>query len=77
MEPQTTSKGNYDDSRIQDFPDKLLLSRLRNYFELFTSGDYNGMRNLESEDYTMTDIRKLIPSSPFLYLGISLIRYLS
>lgn len=48
----------FDDSRIADHPDKVLLARVREFFRTFTTGDFVGMRDLQSEDYDMTDIRK-------------------
>lgn len=52
------SSVHYDDSRIQDHPDKKLLERIKKYFDAFTTGDFDGVRNVESESYTMTNIRK-------------------
>lgn len=49
---------HYDDSRIQHNHDKKLLERLKKYFDAFTAGDFDGVRNVESEGYTMTNIRK-------------------
>lgn len=61
----------FDDSRIKNYPDKLLLSRIREYFIAFASGDFDGMNNLESTDYNITDIRKkLSPRSLFLIISI-------
>ena len=51
----------YDESRIAHFPDKTLLKRCREFFKTFTTGDFDGMRDLQSENYTMTDIRKSMP----------------
>ncbi|MCJ1260806.1 hypothetical protein MMC22_000669 [Lobaria immixta] len=50
------SNPQFDDSRIKDHPDKLLLSRIRQYFKAFTTGDFDGIRDLEAPEYTMTDI---------------------
>lgn len=49
---------HYDDSRIQNNHDKKLLERLKKYFDAFTTGDFDGVRNVESEGYTITNIRK-------------------
>ena len=49
---------HYDDSRIQQNHDKKLLERLKKYFDAFTTGDFDGVRNVESEGYTITNIRK-------------------
>lgn len=48
----------FDDSRIKDHPDKKLLEDIRTYFKAFTGSDFEGMRDGETEDYTMTDICK-------------------
>ncbi len=56
----------FDDARIKNNPDKVLLGRIRTYFKAFTTGDFNGIKDLESDDYTMTDIRKNIYSMPHL-----------
>ena len=67
----------FDDSRIKNYPDKLLLSRIREYFIAFASGDFDGMNNLESTDYNITDIRKkLSPLSPFLIISVVLLNLL-
>lgn len=55
----------FDDSRIKDHPDQRLLKYIRAYFKTFTEGDFDGMKALQSNEYTMTDIRKisiLVPS---------------
>lgn len=50
----------YDDSRIADYPDKNALAKAREFFETFTNGRFDEMKALQSDNYTMTDIRKLI-----------------
>jgi ketosteroid isomerase-like protein len=47
----------FDESRIQNHPDEVLKSRIRTYFKAFVTGDFDAIDALESEDYTMTDIR--------------------
>ncbi len=60
------SNPQFDDSRIKNHPDKLLLSGIKTYFKAFTTGDFNGIKQLEATEYTMTDIRKSsYPRSPF------------
>lgn len=54
----------FDDERIQDYPDKKLLGRLREFFKTFTTGDFKGMRDLQTPNYTMTNIRERHPHSP-------------
>ena len=49
----------FDDKRIKEHPDKVLLDRIRKFFKTFTTGDFEGMRDLQSEDYTMTNIREM------------------
>lgn len=49
----------FNDERIKDHPDKKLLRRIRAFFKTFTTGDFDGMRDLQSESYTMTNIRTL------------------
>ena len=55
------SSVTFDDSRIKDHPDKQLLERIREYYHAFTTGNFNAIRDLEAEEYTMTDIRKHNP----------------
>ena len=47
----------YDDSRIADFPDKETLAYVGAYFQTFTDPSPENMRDFQTEDYTMTDIR--------------------
>ena len=47
----------FNDKRIKDHSDKVLLTRIRAFFKTFTTGDFDGMRDLQAEDYTMTNIR--------------------
>ncbi|KAH8654949.1 Alpha/Beta hydrolase protein [Tricladium varicosporioides] len=60
------ANAQFDDSRIKNHHDKLLLSRIRTYFNAFTSGDFNGIKDLESDDYNMTDIPISVVRSPKL-----------
>lgn len=46
----------FDDERIKHHPDKVLLGRIRTFFKAFTTGDFDGMRELQSKTYTMTNI---------------------
>ena len=55
----------FDDDRVKDYPDKKLLTRLRTFFKTFTTGDFDGMHDLQSTNYTMTNIRK--SSHPFAF----------
>lgn len=52
------SDPSFDISRIKDYPDKLLLSRISEYFISFTTGNFDRMNDLESDDFHITDIRK-------------------
>ena len=49
---------SFDTSRIEDYPDKLLLARISEYFIAFTTGNFDGMSDLESDDFHITHIRK-------------------
>lgn len=49
----------FDDSRIKNHEDKLLLSRINEYFLTFATGDYQGMSDLQAEEFHITDIRNL------------------
>lgn len=62
-----TSSPAYDDSRIQNYPDKLLLKRMEEYLISFATGDYDGMRDLQAEELLITDIHK----SPFPFLHLN------
>lgn len=46
----------FDISRIIDHPDKLLLSRINEYFIAFATGDYNQMDAMVAEEYQMSDV---------------------
>lgn len=48
----------FDDRRIKDNPDKMLLYRIRQYFKPFSTGDYQGLDDLQADGYNITDIRK-------------------
>lgn len=62
----------FDDSRIKDNPDKTLLRKIKEYFATFTSSNYDEMKAHQTEDYTMTDIRKIVHTFPVFCLDISL-----
>lgn len=49
---------SFDDTRIKNNPDKTLLRRIKEYFDTFVRSDYNAMRDHQTDEYTMTDIRK-------------------
>lgn len=66
LAPLSEKIPTFDDSRIKDFHDKTLLRRVRQFFKTFTTGDFDGMRDLQSENYTMTDIR--MPTKPLIFL---------
>ncbi|CZS90631.1 hypothetical protein WAI453_004089 [Rhynchosporium graminicola] len=46
----------FDDSRIRHFKDKKTLAAVKTYFKAFTTGKFDEIRDMESEDYTMTDV---------------------
>ncbi|KAF7505881.1 hypothetical protein GJ744_012416 [Endocarpon pusillum] len=46
VSPFSSSKSAYDDSRIQDHPDKKLLRYIRNYFEAFVGADFENIAKL-------------------------------
>ncbi|KAG9244818.1 hypothetical protein BJ878DRAFT_479793 [Calycina marina] len=46
----------FNDSKIINHPDKLLLSRIQKYFKYFATGDVDGMDSLYTDNYTITDI---------------------
>lgn len=50
----------YDDSRISDYKDKKALAKASEFFHVFTHGLFDEMKALQSDNYTMTDIRKPI-----------------
>jgi hypothetical protein len=52
------SSSKFDDSRIKNYHDKRLLHNLRVYYKTFTDPDPDAMRNLQTEDFTISDIRK-------------------
>jgi hypothetical protein len=47
---------SYDETRIQGYHDKRLLGYVRAYFNAFTSLNFEGLRDLQTEDYLMTDV---------------------
>jgi hypothetical protein len=65
----------FDDSRIKDHPDKDLLEKIRVYFHAFTTGSFDEMKDLQSEVYTMTDIRKNNYIFPISFLDIAYTRH--
>ncbi|RDL39996.1 Uncharacterized protein BP5553_04336 [Venustampulla echinocandica] len=60
----TSSDPSFDNSRIINYHDKLLLSRIDKYFVAFTTGDYDAMNEMEADDFHITDIPLAIVRSP-------------
>jgi hypothetical protein len=54
----------FDISRVKDYPDKRLLKYLQAYYKTFTDPNPEAMREFQTEDFTITDIRKNIFSVP-------------
>lgn len=48
----------FDISRIEHHEDQHLLAKISEYFITFTTGDFEGMRDLQADDFHITDIRK-------------------
>lgn len=48
----------WNNTRIQNHDDKVLLARLDHYFNAFVSADAQGLESIMADDYHMTDIRK-------------------
>lgn len=48
----------WNNTRIQNHDDKVLLARLDQYFNAFVSADAQGLESITADDYHMTDIRK-------------------
>ncbi|KAG0650293.1 hypothetical protein D0Z07_3183 [Hyphodiscus hymeniophilus] len=46
----------FDDTRIADNCDKVLLSRIKTYFDAFVNGDADALRDQEAPEYNITDI---------------------
>ncbi|KAL2067233.1 hypothetical protein VTL71DRAFT_1657 [Oculimacula yallundae] len=46
----------FDDTRIRHHKDKKLLAAIKTYFKDFTTGNFDAIRDGESDEYTMTDI---------------------
>ncbi|KFY26692.1 hypothetical protein V493_03936 [Pseudogymnoascus sp. VKM F-4281 (FW-2241)] len=55
-DPSVPYNPAYDDSRIKDFPDKRLLCYSAQYFLTFILGDFEGMHDLQTEEFHITDI---------------------
>lgn len=53
-----TGSNAFDNSRIRDYPDKKLLRLIDKYFIAFTGGDFDGMNDMQADEYHITDIRK-------------------
>ena len=65
IDPENYSRW-FDDRRIAHHPDKKLLALTRAYYKTFVELDAEAMREMQTEDYTGTDIRKHILSpTPF------------
>lgn len=54
--PSTSSA--FNNSRIRNHDDKVLLERITEYFEAFANADAEKMDNMVADDYRMSDIRK-------------------
>ena len=59
---------------IKDWPDKQLQQRINEYFGAFINYDAEGLRNCQSEDFTMNDNRKH-PSPSRSFSGIHRVSY--
>ena len=62
------SSAHFETSRIDNYPDKKTLEDIKAYFKTFAEHDFQGMYEMQAEDYTMTDIRTSFPltlSPPF------------
>lgn len=61
----------FNNDRIRNHDDKILLARINEYFGAFSIADADKMNSLVADDYRMTDIRKsLFPFSLLDYLLI-------
>ena len=48
----------FNDDRIRNHDDKVLLARITEYFEAFANADADKMNSMVADDYHMSDIRK-------------------
>lgn len=48
----------FNNARIRNHEDKVLLNRITEYFEAFANADASKMDNMVADDYHMSDIRK-------------------
>lgn len=62
------STSAFNNDRIRDHDDKVLLARITEYFEAFAQADAEKMNSMVAEGYHMSDIRKS-------YFPFSLINY--
>lgn len=62
----TSLPSPFNDARIRDHDDKVLLARITEYFEAFANADADKMDSMVADDYRMSDIRKR--SAPFFHL---------
>ena len=53
---------NYNDSSVAHYHDKKLLANIRRYFGAFTDPDPEAMRDLQTDDFTISDMRKHYPT---------------
>lgn len=51
------STSAFNNDRIKDHDDKVLLARITEYFEAFAQADAEKMNSMVAEDYHMSDIR--------------------
>jgi hypothetical protein len=54
----SSSSPAFDNSRIRNHDDKVLLARITEYFEAFANADADKMNSMVADDYRMSDIRK-------------------
>ena len=55
----------FNDARIRNHDDKVLLARITEYFEAFANADADKMDSMVADDYRMSDISKRHVPSPF------------
>ena len=48
----------FNDDRIRNHDDKVLLARITEYFEAFANADADKMNSMVADDYHISDIRK-------------------
>jgi hypothetical protein len=54
----TSTHYAFNNDRIRDNEDKVLLERINEYFGAFSVADADKMNSMVADDYHMTDIRK-------------------